>query len=127
MADSEIVNRFIDTIKKDIPGLIAVSVVNVATGNSLGMHSNDPSFNPEVASAYNVEVVKAKLKAINALHLSEPIDHILIELKTQYHIIKVTEDGKYMAYVATRKAETNLALARSVTRANMNNLERKLK
>lgn len=126
MTDSAIVDRFIDTIKKDIPGLIAVSVVNVTTGASLGMHSNDPSFNPEVASAYNVEVVKAKLKAIKALHLSEPIDHILIELKTQYHIIKVTEDGKYMAYVAASKAETNLALVRSVTRANMNNLERKL-
>ena len=73
--------QFAKDLKKHLSGYIAVTVTDVNTGISFFTNTRRPTFNPEIASAYNLEVVKAKLKAIEALNLNETIDYILINLK----------------------------------------------
>ena len=44
----------------------------------------NPDFDPELASAFNLEVVKAKMNAIKALNLQgQVIDNIMIEYKKE--------------------------------------------
>ena len=113
MAKTDFIKQFIDTTIDSSDGIHAVSVVEIASGMSLGAFS-DGVLDPDVASAYNVEVVKSKLKAIAALGLKEGIDDILITLETQYHIINCTKKGTHMVYVAADKKKANLALLRAV-------------
>jgi hypothetical protein len=75
--------------------------------------SLNPNFDPELASAYNLEVVKAKLNAIKALGLDQKINDILITLTDQIHIIDVSEDGKYFIYLAVDATKANLGLTRA--------------
>lgn len=82
-------------MKENINGFIAVSVTEIETGMSYSSLSADSSLDPELASAYNLEVVKAKMNAIKALGLNEKINDILITLSNQLHILDVSEDGKY--------------------------------
>jgi CRP-like cAMP-binding protein len=100
-----------------LPTLMAVAVVDISSGMALASHSNVTTLNPETAAAYNTEVVKQKLKAMNALKLTgEKIDDLLISLTNQIHLIKLTEDSKRFIYLVASARDTNLAIARDVLR-----------
>nr|WP_294931739.1 hypothetical protein [uncultured Flavobacterium sp.] len=111
---SDFLQNFQNDLKENIAGFIAVSVTEVETGMSYSSLTMDPSIDPELASAYNLEVVKAKLSAIKALGLNEKINDILITLTNQIHIIDVSEDGKYFIYLAVDSSKANLGLTRAV-------------
>ena len=107
----------VQNIINDLPGLMAVAIVDISSGMSLASHSNS-GINPETAAAYNTEVVKQKQKAMTALELQgETIDDILITLTNQLHLIKLVADGKKFIYLVVNSRDTNLAIAREVVRA----------
>lgn len=107
----------VQNIIADLPGLLAIAVVDISSGMCLASHSNS-GINPETAAAYNTEVVKQKLKAMGALKLKdEAIDDILITLTNQLHLIKLVADSKKFIYLVVNTRDTNLAIAREVLRA----------
>ena len=109
--------KVVEEILNDLPGLLAVAVVDVASGMALASHSNSPALNPETAAAYNTEVVRQKQKAMSALKLTgENIEDILITLSNQLHLLKLTNGGSKFIYLAVNSRETNLAIAREVLR-----------
>jgi hypothetical protein len=107
----------VQNILNDLPGLMAIAVVDISSGMSLASHTNS-GINPDTAAAYNTEVVKQKQKAMAALKLQgETMDDILITLTNQLHLIKLVGDGKKFIYLVVNSRETNLAIAREVLRA----------
>lgn len=111
------VGQAIDAIIADLPGTVAIAIVDLSSGMALGSHSAIPSFDPDMASAYNAEVIKQKQKAINALRLTgETIEDILITLTNQIHLIKLIGGGKYFIYYVANQRDTNIAMARSILR-----------
>ncbi|MGI4833223.1 MAG: hypothetical protein ACRYFK_07140 [Janthinobacterium lividum] len=110
----------IEAIINDLPGLVAVAVVDISSGMALASHSNSPSINPETAAAYNTEVVKQKQKAMSALKLQgETLEDILITLTSQLHLIKLNGASNKFIYLVVNSRETNLAIAREVLRAHV--------
>jgi len=115
--------KAIEAIINDLPGLLAVAVVDVTSGMALASHSNSPSLNPETAAAYNTEVVKQKQKAMSALKLTnESIEDILITLTNQLHLLKLNSAGNKFIYLAVNSRETNLAIAREVLRSHVDQI-----
>ena len=110
---SDFLQNFQNDLRDNVSGFIAVSVTEVETGMSYCSLSVNPDFDPELASAYNLEVVKAKLNAIKALGLEQKINDILITLTDQIHIIDVSEDGQYFIYLAVDAKKANLGLTRA--------------
>jgi len=111
--------QVVQEIINDLPGLMAVAVVDVTSGMALASHTNSPTLNPETAAAYNTEVVKQKQKAMSALKLSgENIEDILITLSSQIHLIKLANNGNKFIYLVVNSRDTNLAIAREVLRSN---------
>ena len=107
----------VQNILNDLPGLMAIAVVDISSGMSLASHTNS-GINPDTAAAYNTEVVKQKQKAISALKLQgEAIDDVLITLTNQLHLLKLVNDGKKFIYLVVNPRDTNLAIAREVLRA----------
>jgi len=114
--DSKI-GQAIEGILANVPGTIAVSVVDLNSGMSLGSHSTSPSFDPDTASAYNAEVIKQQQKALSALQLEhEKIEDILVSLGDQLHLLKLIGNGYYFLFLAVSTKHTNLAIARTVLR-----------
>lgn len=109
--------QMVQTIISELPGLVAVAIVDVESGMALASHSNSPSINPETAAAYNTEVVRQKNKAMAALKLkNETIEDILITLTSQLHLIKLMGNGAQFIYLVVNSRDTNLAIARAVLR-----------
>lgn len=116
--------QVVQNILNDLPGLIAVAIVDIESGMASASHSNSPTFNPETAAAYNTEVVRQKRKAMSALKLTnETIEDVLITLTTQLHLIKLAKGGKQFIYLAVNSREINLAIARAVLREHAEGLE----
>ena len=111
-----VLDKFIQDMKTNVPGFIAVSVTEVRSGVSYGAESVDPSFDPNLASAYNLEVVKAKQNALQILGLAskEKIEDILITLTNQIHIIDIAASGGYFIYLAVDSSKANLGLTRAL-------------
>ena len=111
-----VLDKFIQDMKTNVPGFIAVSVTEVRSGVSYGAESVDPSFDPNLPSAYNLEVVKAKQNALQILGLAskEKIEDILITLTNQIHIIDIAASGGYFIYLAVDSSKANLGLTRAL-------------
>ena len=56
---SNIEHYFIDNVKNNIPGFIAVSVTEIESGVSYDSATSNPDFDPNLASAYNLEIFKS--------------------------------------------------------------------
>ncbi|RKR12020.1 hypothetical protein C8C83_3788 [Flavobacterium sp. 90] len=112
---SDFLKQFGEDLKKNVDGFIAVAVTEIKNGMSYYTQSVVSDFDPELASAYNLEVVKAKMNAIKALDLkNQVIDSIMITLTSQIHIIDVSDNGEYFIYLAVDSTKANLGLTKSI-------------
>lgn len=107
---------FIDGVISDIPDVIAVCVVNLSSTLAMDTYCNTPDFDPDVASVYNVEMVKAGQKAMAVLKSKDTIKDILITLDTQLHLLTLSKTGNALYYVVADSRKANLSILRSTIR-----------
>lgn len=123
---NDFLNVFLNEMKTNVNGFIAVAITEIESGLTFGNLTVDPSFDPELAAAYNLEVVKAKLSAVKALNLNQDIEDILITLSNQIHIIDISPNKKFMIYLAADAQKANLGMTRAVLRKHKVELEKNL-
>ena len=94
-----------------IDGAMCAALVDSSSGMILGQLGSGVDL--EIAAAGNTEVVRAKLKTMRALGITDAIEDILITLGKQHHIIRpmARKEGLFL-YIVLDKAKSNLALAR---------------
>jgi hypothetical protein len=112
MATEKEILDVISKIESEVGGFIAASLVDLESGMTLAARSKRPDFDLALASAYNSEIVKSKLKTMRILNLTTTLEDILLTLGDQIHLIKIVSPGTFL-YLATEKAGTNLALVRA--------------
>jgi len=109
--------NLLESTAKEISGSIGISVVEVASGMALASYSVKPDFDLNVAAAYNAEVVKQKLKAMQALNLkNETITDMIITLTSQVHFIRFI-NTKYIIYFAADSTTSNMGMVKTVLNA----------
>ena len=112
---SDFLKQFGEDLEKNVPGFIAVSVAEIQSGMSYFSQSVVSDFDPELASAFNLEVVKAKMNAISALGLKNQIvSDIMITLSSQIHIIDISDNNLYMIYLAVDSTKANLGMTKAI-------------
>jgi hypothetical protein len=122
---TNVLDKFIQDIKTNVPGFIAISITEIKSGVSYAAASADPTFDPTLASAYNLEVAKAKLNVLKVLGLDqkEKIEDILITLTDQIHVIDIAPSGTYFIYLAVDSTKANLGITRSLLARYKKDLE----
>ncbi|KAF2512072.1 hypothetical protein EYY60_07430 [Flavobacterium zhairuonense] len=123
---NDFLNVFLNEMKTNVNGFIAVAVTEIESGLSFGNLTIDSEFDPELAAAYNLEVVKAKLNAVKALGLDQNIEDILITLTNQIHIIDISPNKKFMIYLAADSSKANLGMTRAILRKHKADVEKNL-
>lgn len=103
-------------IAQNVKGFIGASVVDLDTGMPLATRSSRPDFDLDLASAYNSEMVKAKLSTMRVLNIESGLEDMLLTLGDQLHLIKLVGTGAFV-YVAAERGATNLALLRTATQS----------
>ena len=123
---SKILDTFMNDLKDNVSGFIAVSITATETGMPYASLSSDPNFNVELAGSYNLEVVKAKQSIIKSLDLKEKIQDIMLTLTNQIHLISISENGEYFVYLAVDSKNGNLGLTRSLLKKYTKEIEGKI-
>jgi hypothetical protein len=112
MASEKDLMDAIHRIEADISSFIAASFVDLESGMTLAAKSNRSEFDLSVASAYNSEMVKQKLKIMKALNLKTHLEDMLLTLGDQIHLIRMITPGTFM-YLAADRTGTNMAIVRT--------------
>jgi hypothetical protein len=112
MASEKALLEFFGKIEGDVNGVIATAAVDLESGMTLAAKTNRPEFDLAVASAYNSELVKQKLKIMKTLNLKCAMEDMLITLSDQFHLIKFLPGGTSFLYLAVERSGTNLAILR---------------
>lgn len=99
-----------------IDGALGVCLVDWESGMSLGAMGGGKYLDLDVAAAGNTEIVRAKMRTMQALRLDDDIEDMLVTLGKQYHVIRLinsagTSKGLFL-YLVLDRAKANLALAR---------------
>lgn len=110
-------NEVFDLFASDIPGFIAASLVDLDSGMTLAVKSTRTEFDLAVASAYNSELVKQKLKIMKALNLKTTLEDMILTLGDQIHFIKILSPTLFI-YLAADRASANIAIVRTVVNKN---------
>lgn len=105
-----------------LDGSLCAALVDYHSGMLLG--SAGSGVDMELAAAGNTEVMRAKMKAMQALGIKDTIDDMLITLGKQYHILRpsASSPGLFLYYVLD-KSRANLALARRKVQDAEQNLD----
>ena len=106
-------------ILRELPELLAVSVVELRSGELLATHHLPGKHNPAKAAPYYAEVIKQKQLALRALGLAdtETIEDVLITLSNQWHVLRLLPGQRHFVHLMISNRDSNLALAREVLRA----------
>jgi hypothetical protein len=100
----------------NIDGALGVSLVDWGSGMSLGASGGSNYLDLDVAAAGNTEVIRAKMRTMEALRLDDAIEDILISLHKQYHLIRLLKSPRngqgLFLYLVLDREKANLALAR---------------
>jgi hypothetical protein len=100
----------------NIDGAVGASLVDWESGMSLGAVGGGKYLDLDVAAAGNTEVIRAKMRTMEALRLDDTIEDILITLAKQYHLIRLLKSSRsdqgLFLYLVLDRSKANLALAR---------------
>lgn len=98
-----------------VDGATAAAVVDGSSGMTLAAAGGSRDFDVSMAAAANADVLRAKMRTIEMLNLTDSIEDILVTLDSQYHLIRpVSGHGGrgLFIYLVLDKRRANLALAR---------------
>lgn len=123
---SEFLKQFGENLKENMPGFIAVAIAEIKSGISYYSLTTVDSFDPELASAFNLEVVKSKMNVIASLGLSEKIDDIIFTLSSQIHIVDVSDNGEYLIYLAVDSTKGNIGMTKAMLNRYKKDIENKI-
>jgi len=113
MATEKEANEAFERCANEIPGFIGASLVDLDSGMTLAVRSTRADFDLGVASAYNSELVKQKLKIMKALNLKTTLEDMILTLGDQIHFIKILSPTLFI-YLAADRATANIAIVRTV-------------
>jgi predicted regulator of Ras-like GTPase activity (Roadblock/LC7/MglB family) len=123
MANEKQLLEIVGKIENDVNGVIATAVVDLESGMTLAAKTNRSDFDLAVASAYNSELVKQKMKIMRALNLKASLEDMLITLSDQFHLIKFLPGGTSFVYLAADRSGTNLAILRNAVNKHIGSLQ----
>ena len=123
MATEKMYLDAISRIESDVNGVIATAAVDLESGMTLAAKSNRSDFDLTVASAYNSELVKQKMKIMRALNLKSSLEDMLLTLTDQIHVIRLFPNGAGFVYLAADRSTTNVAILRSALSKHLSALD----
>jgi predicted regulator of Ras-like GTPase activity (Roadblock/LC7/MglB family) len=107
------IDALLAQLADEVPGVLALAVVDFESATAIASLKKG-TVDPELAAAYNREVLSSKFKAIKALNLKSELMDVLITLSDQIHLIKPSADKSYFLYAAISSDNASLGIVRSV-------------
>lgn len=114
--------RALNYLLAELPELLLAALVQVDTGKPLATYTTQSQWRPGAVA----EPFAAALRQLRAAQAgtAEPglVEEVLVTLKTQVHVLRLTPNGQHFLYLAVDGHDANLALTREVLRGGIEQL-----
>ena len=119
------IERMLRHVLAELPELLAIAVVDVASGRLLASYAASRDFRPAAVAGPNAEIVRQLQALLGALRLEqqENLEEVLVTLRSQVHLLRLLPHRQQFLYLAVDCLDTNLAIAREVLRGGLERLE----
>lgn len=107
-----IVEGLSSALQKKIKGFKAISLCNLESKEVMFSESYSENFDIDLLSAYNLDLVKTKLYALEVIGISGDLKDVVINLNTEVHIVDLSKCKKYFIYLAIDDVNTDLNLVK---------------
>lgn len=124
---SDFLKLFGENISKEMPGFVALSVIDIKSGNIYYSKKNNKNFNIESASKFALEMIRAQLNANDFLKSDQSIDDITITLTNQYQFLKISQNNSYFIYLVADSSKANLAFTKAILNKQISEISNKFK
>ena len=112
--------RVLAAIRAELPGLLAVAAVEVASGRCLASFGRLRPAVVAVVAGHHAATVRLEQQALHAWPgRTEQLTDLLVPLRRQFHLLRVARHAEWFVYLAVRADDITLALAREVLRSVM--------
>ncbi|MCL9809284.1 hypothetical protein [Flavobacterium luminosum] len=118
---------FGDTIAKEMPGFISISIIEVKSGITFFSKNSNKNFDLEHASRFALEIIRAQLNANYTLGKNQTIEDIVVMLSDQLQILKMSENNDYFIYLVVNASKANLAFTRALLNKSIKEISKNLK
>lgn len=111
--------QIISAVLQELPELLAVSIIQLSSGELQATHHITGKTDPAKAAGYNAGVIRQNQLAIQALGLTgETIEDMLVTLNNQWHVLRLLPGNRHFIHLMVSMRDTNLGIAREVLRAH---------
>ncbi|MDN3674428.1 hypothetical protein QWY99_15390 [Flavobacterium branchiarum] len=122
---SDFLKLFGENVSKEMPGFVALSVIDIKSGNIYYSKKNSKNFNIEGASKFALEMIRAQLNANDFLKSNQSIDDITITLTNQYQFLKISQNNSYFIYIVADSSKANLAFTKAILNKQISEISNK--
>lgn len=112
MASEKEIQAAFAHLADEIDGFVAVSLVDLDTGMTLGEHSLAADFDLVTASAFTSALVKQQRKTQRVIGGNGTLEDLMVITSDRIQVIRPVNDATFLFLVADRDS-TNLAILRS--------------
>jgi len=119
MSTEQVFVAMMERVRSDLGHFIGAATVDIESGMTLAALSDRVDFDLSVASAYNSELVKQKLKIMRVLNIKGTLEDMILNISDQIHFIKLLPGGTSFLYLAAEREGTNLAIMRASIERNI--------
>lgn len=124
---SDFLKLFGENIFKEMHGFVALSIIDVKSGNIFYSKQNSTNFDIENASKFALEIVRAQLNSNDYLKLNQNIDDITITLTNQFQFLKISDNNNYIIYLVADSSKANLAFTKALLNKHMAEISKMFK
>lgn len=123
---SDFLKLFGEQISKEMPGFLAISIVDVKSGNLYYSKKAKKDFDLENASRFSLEIVRTQLNSNDFLKLNQNIDDITITLSSQFQFLKVSDNNGYFIFLVVDSTKANMAFTKALFNKNVMEISKML-
>lgn len=101
----------------ELPELVAVAVVDMASSKMVAAYTATTSFDPYKLPARSAELLRVLQRMLTAPWLpDQQVTDLVVVLDEQLHCLRPMGQGRQLCYLVVRSADTNMSLVRDILR-----------
>lgn len=107
----------IQHLLRELPELVAVAVVDKASSKMVAAYTATPKFDPYKLTARSTDLFRGLQRMLSAPWLQgQQVTDLVVVLDEQLHCLRPMGQGRQIAYLVVRLADTNMSLVRDILR-----------
>ena len=110
-------DKLIQDLLRELPELVAVAVVDIASSKMVAAYTATAKFDPYKLTARSADLLRTLQRMLQAPWLrGQHVTDLIVVLDEQLHCLRPMAQNRQICYLVVRSIDTNMSLVRDILR-----------